>query len=141
MTTSPSDRLDRIERILEELATSQQQTQQQQQLTQRQLETTRSIVESNAEQQQFIQRQLELTRSIVESNAKAITALGQTVIDDREETAETASRNMVQGRNNEQLIEILISEGQENIRQHQAFTERFDRMLLEIQRIWQRIAG
>lgn len=113
MTTSPPDRLDRIEQIIAAVA----------------------------EQQQLTQRQLELTRSIVESNAKAITALGQTVIDDREETAETASRNMVQGRDNERMIEVLISEGQENIRQHQAFTERFDRMLLEIQRIWQRIAG
>lgn len=127
MATAQPDRLDRIERILEELAASQQQTDQR--------------IAAVAEQQQLTQRQLELTRSIVESNAKAITALGQTVTDDREETAETASQNMVQGRDNERMIEVLISESQENIRQHQAFTERFDRMLLEIQRIWQRIAG
>jgi ABC-type transporter Mla subunit MlaD len=42
-------------------------------------------------------------------------------------------------RENDTRIEVLLGESRENIKQHEAFREGFDRVLLEIQKIWQRL--
>lgn len=120
--------LDEIRGILRDVAINQQQNQIQLEATQRLAELTLSIANSNARSIEAMGGRIDETLSIANSNAKAITALGQTVADNQEEIEETASQNMVTGRENSRLIEVLISESRENIRQHQAFLERFDRL-------------
>lgn len=110
-STNDDDRLSRVERILERLA----------------------------ERQDRFQDQLEFGYRLSLSNARAIQALGSTVEDDRAEHDQVDSELRVDVNDNSQRIQVLIGESRENIREHRAFRERFDRMLDEIQRIWQRL--
>ncbi|NJR37754.1 MAG: hypothetical protein HC781_01610 [Leptolyngbyaceae cyanobacterium CSU_1_4] len=71
MTNPPSDRLDRIEAILERQA-------QQQSITQAQLAETRQLTEDNA-------RAWERVQQLVESNARAIAANSDAIATSRQE--------------------------------------------------------
>lgn len=86
----------------------------------------REILRSIAQRQDRFQDQLEF---------------GSTVEDDRAEHDQVDSELRVDVNDNSQRIQVLIGESRENIREHRAFRERFDRMLNEIQRIWQRFAS
>lgn len=122
-----ANRLDRIEALLEQVAASQQATQQ--------------IVESNARSIQALGDRNEETRKIAESAAKSVVALGQTVMDDRAEREEIESQLRLNISSTNSSIQALVTEARENRRQHIDFRERFDRLLAEIQEIWRRIAG
>lgn len=81
-----------------------------------------------SEQQEITQRQLEITRSIADSNARAIEAWRQQLTESQEELEEENSVLSVRlGRHHRSLI-LLISESRENIRQHEEFRSRFARL-------------
>lgn len=131
MTTSEPSRLDRIERILENVA-------EQQQLFSVRLEETRQLVTATA--------------AIADSNARAIAAhseeLRTSITAHREEfrgsiadVVDMIAENARSSAENSAQVQVLIGESRENSKQHQSFLERFDRILGEIRALWQRVLG
>lgn len=105
------------------------------------LSEIRDILRDIAQRQDRFQDQLEFGYRLSLSNARAIQALGSTSEDDRAERDQADSELRVDINDNSQRIQVLIGESRENIREHRAFRERFDRTLDEIQRIWQRLTN
>lgn len=113
MTNANDDRLSRVERILENLAQRQDQFQLQLEQTAVVARNTLQIAESNA-------RSIQAWESLIEQNK----------IEGEEERSQLSVR-----------LTDLEQASRENIQQHFHFQERFDQILAEIQRIWQRIAS
>lgn len=139
MTTSEPSRLDRIERILENVA-------EQQQLFQSQIEQTLQIADSNARAIQAhgeeLRTSLAAHREELRTNITDIVSMVSTAAIQRQTEQAAIDRE------NDTRVEVLLGESQQNLREHQAFREenarfqtRFDRMLAEIQQIWQRIGA
>jgi chromosome segregation ATPase len=133
-------RLDRIERILGDVAQRQESltqrqeslTQQQESLTQ-QLQETRAIADSNARALQETRaivdsnaRALQETRAIADSNARSIQAWEARIEENRVEAEEERSQLRVATLNLQAAVNELIQANRQNAIEHELFRRRFE---------------
>ncbi|HEY9878157.1 MAG TPA: hypothetical protein V6D29_06855 [Leptolyngbyaceae cyanobacterium] len=135
MTTGPTDRLDRIEAILAQVAESQQRTQQITESNARAIEAnSNAITQMREELQQADERSRQRLEETTADVVNMISGLGQ-------QLEETDNRFNV-------LLEEARADRQEwqqqaaaNETEHRAFRQNIQILLAEISRIWQRLAG
>lgn len=126
--TNGTDRIDRIEAILAEIAESQRRTQQQQEVNTGAISGLRRSVQ-------------EVNTSVRLTNEQLNASIADTVamIGSLAEQQEQRHNETDQRFNN--LLADSRSDRQNNEREHQAFRESFQSLLGEIRAIWERLAG